>query len=170
MGITHEVMGITHEVMRGREPKKRTKLYLLDSTSRAAPENLSVKCLRINRSLPVDSSRKDRPNRMIQFAAYSQDLPDRLDQDVINSSYKNKTQYSNVLLEKMLSIKCRFQSRSCLDELVYILDLYAALPTELFEEIVDSYLEQQKHFNQMPPSQRLLAFRSVGFGNWSASK
>ena len=109
----------------------------------------------------MDNSSEHKTPRMIQFAAYRRELPTKLDRDVLDSSYKNKTQYANALFERCLSIEKRFQCRSCIDELNYILDLHAAMPMELLEELIANHLERQQS-KQTLPSERLLAQKSIG--------
>ena len=89
----------------------------------------------------MDNSSKHRAHRMVQFAAYRKELPDELARDVLDSSYGNKTQYSNALAEECLALEKRFK-QSHLDELTYLLKLVAALPTELIKELIAKYLEK----------------------------
>lgn len=83
---------------------------------------------------------------LIQFSPYSTELTQLLENDVKVSSYKTKTKYLNALMEQVLSIECRCDSSSHIDELSRILALFKALPVERIQTLART---QHRNFDQM---------------------
>jgi hypothetical protein len=84
---------------------------------------------RSNENLTGNLSVKKK-GQLIQFSPYSTELVQLLDEDVKASSYRTKTQYLNALIESVLSLERRFQSRSHIDEMCRRLALIETLPIE----------------------------------------
>ncbi len=92
------------------------------------------------------SSRVKRKGQLIQFSPYSTELMQLLERDVNASTYKTKTQYLNALIGRVLSLECRFDSSSRIDELFRILDLNQQLPVQHIRALAPT---QHRNFDQM---------------------
>ncbi len=87
-----------------------------------------------------------RKGQLIQFSLYSTELIQLLERDVKASSYKTKTKYLNALIGRFLSLERRFESRSRIDELFWILELNKQLPVEHIRALAPT---QHRNFDQM---------------------
>lgn len=87
-----------------------------------------------------------RKGQLIQFSPYSTDLIRLLEEDVRASSYKTKTKYLNALMEQLLLLERRFESRSCIDEFFCRMELTEALPIEHIRALAPT---QHRNFDQM---------------------
>lgn len=87
-----------------------------------------------------------RKGQLIQFSPYSTELVQLLENDVKASSYKTKTKYLNALMGRVLLLERRFESRSCINELFRILDLFKLLPVEHIRALAPT---QHRNFDQM---------------------
>lgn len=87
-----------------------------------------------------------RKGQLIQFSPYSTELIQLLENDVEFSCYRTKTKYLNALMERVLLLERRLESRSCLGELFRILDLMKALPVEHIRALAST---EHRNFDQM---------------------
>ncbi|MEL6601738.1 MAG: hypothetical protein AAFP20_00750 [Cyanobacteria bacterium J06614_10] len=94
----------------------------------------------------INLSTKRASGKLVQFSAYTDELPQQLENDVECSGYKTRTKYMNVLIDRVLSLQPRFGSQSRIGELFYLLDIIESLPLESIQSVAP---EQNRNFDQM---------------------
>lgn len=94
----------------------------------------------------VNLSTKIASGKLVQFSAYTDELPQQLANDVECSGYKTRTKYMNALIDRVLSLQPRFGSQSRIGELFYLLDIMESLPLESIQSVAP---EQNRNFDQM---------------------
>ena len=92
------------------------------------------------------SSKKDSRKKFVQFSAYDENLPQRISDDVASSCYGNKTEYMNVLAERILGLSPRLGKNSKIEELLGLLGLIDSLPLDDIEAMAPRH---NRHFDQM---------------------
>ena len=91
---------------------------------------------------PKESKRKN----FIQFRTYDENLRQRINDDIANSSFKDKTDYMNSLVEGMLDAAPLLGKNSQIEEFIGWADLRDALPLDKIAAIAP---EQNRQFDQM---------------------
>ena len=94
----------------------------------------------------VDSKAAAGNRLKLQFSSHDSTLPDRLADDIKQSSFSTRSKYLNVLLEKVLSLPMRELTSSHIDELFSWIALFESLPTERIWQLAST---QNRNFDQM---------------------
>ena len=94
----------------------------------------------------VDSKTAAGRRPKLQFSYYDSTLPNRLANDIKQSSFNTRPKYLNALIEKVLSLPMRTSMSSHIDELFAWIELFETLPTERIRRLAPT---QNRNFDQM---------------------